>query len=263
MLIILKSIPSLQQTSQESPGSDITSPSNVLNDGYMKVMTQEWSNLLFAHWAYEPAVVQRLLPQGVELDTFDGQAYVGLVPFMMRNLRLRGLPPIPTTSNFAEVNVRTYVKSRGRSAVWFFSLDTRQLLPTLVARTAFKLPYCYGPTDVSLVGSGDGAIFTSNVMRRWPQRSSSSIAVQVGPRVMAGPFEDFLTARWGLVAASRGNRMWYGPVEHESWPLHRATLLHLDDNLVTAAGLPQPEGEPHLLFSPGVHTTIHSLQRLH
>ena len=83
-------------------------------------MTQQWQDLLFAHWAYSPEVVQRLLPEGVELDTFAGNAYVGLVPFNMRNLRLRGLPPIPTTSNFAEVNVRTYVKSRGRSAVWFF-----------------------------------------------------------------------------------------------------------------------------------------------
>ena len=105
----------------------------MLNDGDMKVMTQQWQDLLFAHWAYEPEVVQRLLPSGVELDTFEGKAYVGLVPFNMRNLRLRGLPPIPTTSNFAEVNVRTYVTSRGRSAVWFFSLDTQKLLPTLVA----------------------------------------------------------------------------------------------------------------------------------
>ena len=89
----------------------------MLNDGDMKVMTQQWQDLLFAHWAYPPEVVQRLLPEGVELDTFEGNAYIGLVPFNMRNLRLRGLPPIPTTSNFAEVNVRTYVKSRGRSAV--------------------------------------------------------------------------------------------------------------------------------------------------
>jgi len=72
----------------------------MLNDGEMKVMTQQWQDLLFAHWAYEPDVVQRLLPSGVELDTFEGKAYVGLVPFNMRNLRLRGLPPIPTTSNF-------------------------------------------------------------------------------------------------------------------------------------------------------------------
>ena len=234
----------------------------MLDDGEMKVMTQQWQDLLFAHWAYEPDVVQRLLPSGVELDTFEGKAYVGLVPFNMRNLRLRGLPAIPTTSNFAEVNVRTYVTSRGRSAVWFFSLDTQKLLPTLVARTAFKLPYCYGTTSVTLTGVGEGAILTSNVARKWPHHSSSAIAVRIGESVQPGPLENFLTSRWGLVSSSRGDRLWYGAVEHEPWPLHRAELLHLDDNLVTAAGLPRPVGEPDLLFSPGVHTTIHSLERL-
>ena len=234
----------------------------MLDDGEMKVMTQQWQDLLFAHWAYEPDVVQRLLPSGVELDTFEGKAYVGLVPFNMRNLRLRGLPPIPTTSNFGEVNVRTYVTSRGRSAVWFFSLDTQKLLPTLVARTAFKLPYCYGTTSVTLTGVGEGAILTSNVARKWPHHSSSAIAVRIGESVQPGPLENFLTSRWGLVSSSRGDRLWYGAVEHEPWPLHRAELLHLDDNLVTAAGLPRPVGEPDLLFSPGEHTTIHSLERL-
>ena len=234
----------------------------VFNDGHMKVMTQQWQELLFAHWAYEPEVVQRLLPSGVELDTFEGKAYVGLVPFNMRNLRLRGLPPIPTTSNFAEVNVRTYVTSRGRSAVWFFSLDTQKLLPTLVARSAFKLPYCYGTTSVTLTGTGEGAILSSNVIRKWPHRSSSALAVRVGAPVQPGPLDNFLTSRWGLVSSSRGDRLWYGAVEHEAWPLHHAELLHLDDNLITAAGLPRPVGEPHLLFSPGVHTTIHSLERL-
>ena len=234
----------------------------VFNDGHMKVMTQQWQELLFAHWAYEPEVVQRLLPSGVELDTFEGKAYVGLVPFNMRNLRLRGLPPIPTTSNFADVNVRTYVTSRGRSAVWFFSLDTQKLLPTLVARSAFKLPYCYGTTSVTLTGVGEGAILSSNVIRKWPNRSSSALAVRVGAPVQPGPLDNFLTSRWGLVSSSRGDRLWYGAVEHEAWPLHHAELLHLDDNLITAAGLPRPVGEPHLLFSPGVHTTIHSLERL-
>jgi len=228
----------------------------------VKVMTQQWRDLLFAHWSYEPDVVQRLLPDGVELDTFEGRAYVALVPFNMRHLRVRYLPPIPTTANFAEINVRTYVISQGRPAVWFFSLDTPQLLPTAVARTAFKLPYCYAKAKVNLSGTGPGAVLTSSVERRWPTQGRSSIAVRVGQPLTPGPLEDFLTARWGLVSASRGNKLWYGPVEHEPWPLHSAELLHLDDNLITAAGLPAPIGEPHLMFSPGVNTTIHSLQRL-
>ena len=247
----------------------------------MRVMTQQWRDLVFLHWEYEPEVVRAAIarglnqadldPDSVELDTFDGRAYVGLIPFRMRNLRLRGLPPIPTTSNFPEINVRTYVRSRGRPAVWFFSLDTPQLLPTVVARTAFRLPYCYARAEVTSTVDErhpEDGVVTATVRRRWPAGGSTRIAVSVGSRI--GPsdddrdhdLDDWLTARWGLVSASRRGRLWYGPVEHEPWPLHRADVLHLDDSLITAAGLPAPTGAPHAMYSPGVSTTIHSLERL-
>lgn len=237
----------------------------------MRVMTQGWRHLLFAHWSYDPAVVESLLPpqlreHGVELDTFDGRAYVGLVPFQMRDLRLRGLPPIPTTSDFPEINVRTYVTHRGRPAVWFFSLDTPQVLPTLVARTAFRLPYCWARASVTVTGSDPGSILASNVERRWPDQARSSLAVRIGEPVEASPLTEFLTARWGLVATASffGGRpaVWYGPVEHEPWPLRAAELLDLDDELLLAAGLPAPQGEPLLHYSPGVSTTVFSLERL-
>lgn len=247
----------------------------------MRVMTQQWRDLVFLHWAYDPDVVRSAIerslrsnnmdPECVELDTFDGMAYVGLIPFRMRNLRLRGLPPIPTTSNFPEINVRTYVRTRGRPAVWFFSLDTPQLLPTAVARTAFRLPYCYAEADV--VSTADdrdphGAVVSATVRRRWPRGGSTRLAVRVGSRIGAGDrdrqhdLDEWLTARWGLVSASRRGRLWYGPVEHEPWPLYRADVLHLDDSLVTAAGLPAPSGAPLAMYSPGVSTTIRSLERL-
>ena len=247
----------------------------------MRVMTQQWRDLVFLHWEYDPEVVRAAItaglhdadldPDSVELDTYGGRAYVGLIPFRMRNLRLRGLPPIPTTSNFPEINVRTYVRSRGRSAVWFFSLDTPQLLPTVVARTAFRLPYCYADADVTSTadqGRPEGGVVTATVRRRWPAGGSTRIAVRVGSRI--GPsdsdrdhdLDDWLTARWGLVSASRRGRLWYGPVEHEPWPLHRADVLHLDDSLITAAGLSAPTGAPHAMYSPGVSTTIRSLERL-
>lgn len=251
-----------------------------------RVMTQRWQDLLFAHWAYEPDVVRRLLPPhledaGVELDCHEGKAYVGLVPFQMRDLRLRGLPRIPSTSDFAEINVRTYVTVRGRPAVWFFSLDTDRILPTLVARTAFRLPYCFGRTSVTVAGSARGAIHASRVERRWPDVATSSIAARIGDPVDTTPLTSFLTARWGLVATStslgsrglRGTRasgggasrlppVWFGAIDHEPWPLHEATLLELDDELVSRAGLPKPEGDPLLVYSPGVTTTVYSLERI-
>lgn len=245
----------------------------------MRVMTQRWRDLLFAHWSFEPGVVRDLLPShlvdiGVELDCFDGRAYVGLVPFQMSDLRLRGLPPIPTTSDFAEINVRTYVTHEGRPAVWFFSLDTAQLLPTVVARLAFRLPYCYGRASVTVTGTDENSVYASRVERRWPNRAVSSIAARIGPPIETSPLASFLTARWGLVTtsatgATRSNtakskvaKTWFGAIDHEPWPLHSAELLDLDDHLVESAGLPRPEGEPILLYSPGVTTTIHSLERI-
>ena len=244
----------------------------------MRVMTQRWRDLVFLHWAYEPEVVRDAIvasmggadidPNSFELDTFDGRAWVGLIPFRMRDLRLRGLPPIPTTSNFPEINVRTYVRSRGRPAVWFFSLDTPRLLPTAVARTAFKLPYCWARAEVTSTGTIDDAgdrVVAASVDRRWPAGGHTRIAVRAGEPVRSTDddhaFADWLTARWGLVSASRRG-LWYGPVEHEPWPLRRAEVLHLDDSLITAAGLPAPEGTPHALYSAGVTTTIRSLERL-
>lgn len=237
----------------------------------MKVMTQEWRHLLFAHWSYEPDEVRALLPpqlaeHGVELDTFEGRAYVGLVPFQMQNLRLRGLPPIPSTSDFPEINVRTYVTHRGRPAVWFFSLDTPQVLPTLVARTAFRLPYCWSRASVTVTGSTPGSILASSVERRWPGRAHSTMAVRIGESITPTPLTEFLTARWGLVAAAsifgRRPAVWYGPIEHEPWPLQSAELLDLDDGLVRASGLSAPNGEPLLHYSQGVSTTVFSLERL-
>lgn len=232
----------------------------------MKVMTQTWSNLLFAHWAFEPDLVRSLLPRhlsdlGIELDTFEGQAYAGLVPFQMRDLRIRGLPRIPTTSDFPEINVRTYVTYRGRPAVWFFSLDTPQVLPTLVARLAFRLPYCLARATVTTTGSYEGAVYASRVERRWPTRHTSSIAARIGSPISPTPLTEFLTSRWGLVATS-GDRTFFGAVDHAPWPLCDATLLDLDDHLGEAAGLPAPTSDPLLLFSPGVATTISSLERI-
>lgn len=241
----------------------------------VRVMTQRWQDLLFAHWDFEPDLVRSLLPPhledfGIELDCFEGRAYVGLVPFNMRDLHVRGLPKIPTTVNFAEVNVRTYLRYEGRPLVWFFSLDTAHLLPTLVARLAFRLPYCLGRTSVTLTGSDEGSVYACHVERRWPDRAVASLAARLGSPVDTTPLREFLTARWGLIATSahrgapstREPRVWFGAVEHEPWPLQSATLLDLDGDLFASAGLDRPHGDPILLFSRGVTTTVHSLTRL-
>lgn len=105
-------------------------------------MRQQWAHLLFLHWAWDAAAVQRTLPAGLTVDTFEGRAWIGLVPFFMRRVRPAGFPAVPGVSNFLELNVRTYVHdAAGRPGVWFYSLDCNRWLAVKVARGLFHLPY--------------------------------------------------------------------------------------------------------------------------
>ncbi len=220
------------------------------------VMVQRWTDVVFLHWRYRPDVVQNLLPSGVEVESFDGSAWIGLVPFRMEGLGFPGLPPLPLVGEFPEVNVRTYVRSGDRRGVWFFSLDIDRLLPTVVARTAYRLPYCFGRVEHRRVGD----IVTSTVHRRWPRpggEGRTGIAVRTGSPVDPdGPLERFLTSRWGLIAANRRGSLRHAAVDHPIWPLHRSEVLHVDDHLLTEAGLPPPQGQPLGLWAPGVDVRV-------
>jgi len=220
------------------------------------VMVQRWVDVVFLHWRYDPLVVQQLLPPGVDLDLYDGSAWIGLVPFRMEGLGLPGLAPLPLVGAFSEVNVRTYVRSGSRRGVWFFSLDIDRLLPTMVARAAYHLPYCSGVVEHRRAGEQ----LISRVARRWPRSPKPAITeIAVRPGDPVSPDDDlvrFLTCRWGLVSGTRRGGLRYAPVDHPAWPLHDAEILHVHDRLITAAGLPAPGGVPHALWSPGVHVRV-------
>lgn len=224
------------------------------------IMVQEWENLVYLHWAYNPEVVQSLLPKGLEVDTFDGAAYVGLIPFQMRGLGLPHLPAIPYLGTFPEVNVRTYVIRNGIPGVWFFSLDINRIAPTVMARTAYSLPYCFGKVSHEVRGSSAPEYVKTLVQRRWPTSTTSPathLEIEVGEKIDDPCERDiFLSARWGLYSATRRGNVRYAAVEHEPWPLFSAHATRVEDTLVTAAGLPAPEGEPLALFSPGVSVRV-------
>lgn len=106
------------------------------------VMYQDWEHLLFAHWEWDPEEIQKTLPPGLTVDTFEEKAYLGLVPFYMNKIRPRFFPAIPGLSWFLEMNLRTYVyDEQGRAGVWFYSLDCNQPLAVMVARKSYRLPY--------------------------------------------------------------------------------------------------------------------------
>jgi len=115
-------------------------------------MEQSWESLTFLHWKYEPAVVQPLIGKGLELDLFDGAAWVGLVPFVLSGVRFGGLPVLPGFGAFPETNVRTYVRG-GATGVWFFSLDAARLAAVAGARASFGLPYFWSRMRVRRQGS--------------------------------------------------------------------------------------------------------------
>ena len=218
------------------------------------VFTQHWGDLAYVHWPVDPDLVAPLLPAGTVPDTIDGRTWVGLVPFTMTAVRILGTPALPWLSGFLETNVRLYaVDSSGRRGVVFRSLEAARLLPVLAARATYHLPYTWARMSVSR----SGQVRSWESTRRWPERGvSSTLALQVGERLVPDDLAHFLSARWGLFSTFYGGRTVWAPVAHEPWQLYDATLLELSDELVEAAGLPAPQGEPHVMWSPGVSVRI-------
>jgi uncharacterized protein YqjF (DUF2071 family) len=217
------------------------------------VMLQQWRSLASIHWRYEPGEVQRALPEGLEVDTFDGAAWVGLLPFRMVGIAAPVTPPIPYFGTFPETNVRTYVVGPDGPGIWFHSLDITRLVPVLVARATYRLPYMWAAMAID-----ERPHIVQYEMRRRRPRAEvrSQVSLEIGETLeRPSPLDHFLSARWRLYATF-GSRLTAARVEHEPWPLRRARLARIDDQLVTAAGYSPPTGDPHVLFSPGVAVRI-------
>lgn len=219
----------------------------------LAVMRQTWRDLTFLHWRYDPALVRPLVPPALELDLWEGGAWIGLVPFLITDLTLPHAPAVPWLSRFPETNVRTYIAdSAGRRGVWFFSLDAARLAAVLAARAAYALPYFWARMRVE---SDGGAVrYTSRRLAGPP--AAGAIAIRPGePIPEPSPFEIFLTARFRLFAA-RAGRLLRADIEHPPWPLQRAAVERLDESLLRAAGLPSPAGPPLAHFARRVDVRV-------
>jgi uncharacterized protein YqjF (DUF2071 family) len=218
------------------------------------VMTQGWRDLAYVHWPVDPEAVSRSLPPGLRPDTFDGRAWVGLVPFRMEDIAAPRTPPIPWLGTFPETNIRTYVVGPEGPGVWFHSLDITRLLPVLVAQATYRLPYAW--SRMSIEERGDLRIYTTR--RRWPgpRGTASLLRLRIdAPISDPTDFEHFLSARWGLYT-QLGTRLAFARVSHEPWPLHRATVIELADELHRLAGYPGPTDDLHAMWSPGVDVRV-------
>ena len=221
------------------------------------IMSQSWRDLTFLHWRIDPALVAGLMPAGSRPDTLDGATYVGLIPFRMVDAGVGTGPAIPWLGTFAETNVRLYsVDDEGRHGVVFRSLEASRLAVVLGARLGFGVPYNWARMRVDQ--RPGVVVYTTRRRIPGPRGSDSRVVIRPGDRIAEPSDEEqFVTARFGLHSRWLGRTL-FTPNEHRPWPLHRAHLLELDDDLVAAAGLPGVTDRPpdSVLYSPGVRTTF-------
>lgn len=234
------------------------------------VMRQNWSSLLFLHWEVPADQLRPLLPPGLELDLYQGHAYVGLVPFTMSGVRPIGVPPIPFLSRFHETNVRTYVHVGGCDpGVWFFSLDAANPLAVATARAWYHLPYHHARMrlihDSPDSGTTPGGVSYSSE-RLWPGPRPASSTIQCVPQgaispAASGTLDHFLIERYLLYTAHRG-RLYRGQVHHAPYQVQAAEVTVLEESLLAAAGLNRPDSPPIAHYSKGVRVEVFPLTPL-
>jgi uncharacterized protein YqjF (DUF2071 family) len=213
------------------------------------VMFQNWEHLTFLHWRYDPAAIRPLVPGVLDLDTFDGAAFVGLTPFLLTNLRPPFTPALPWVSRFPETNVRTYVVGpEGERGVWFFTLEAGRLAAVTAASLAYGLPYRWADMRVQAL---DSRIEYASE-RHWPfPPAHCRVKARVGAAITPDELDNFLTARYRLYTFL-GGRLAFAQIEHEPWPLRSAVVEELDQNLVERVGLPLTSGLPMVHHSPDI-----------
>lgn len=221
---------------------------------------QEWRQLLFLHWEVSPDVLRPMVPSGLEIDTFHGATFVGLVPFQMLGVRPWTWWPNRMAFRFLETNVRVYVHYRGRPGVYFLSLEAASWLAVRAARVMWGLPYCHAKMKHEETA---GTHHYCSARRGQPD-AKSEVRFQVGaalPPASPDSLEFFLLERY-LLFVERNQAIWEGQVHHTPYPAHHAESVEVADGLISAAGIEPPTSSPqHAHYSPGVQVEIFPLRR--
>jgi uncharacterized protein len=216
------------------------------------ILSQRWRWASFLHWRVDSASIASLFPVGTVPDEFDGSSWVGLIAFHLSDFAFRGGPALPLVGSFPEINVRLYsVDEAGRRGVVFRSLEATRLATVLGARAALGVPYEWAKIRMRV---GRTMEYTSR--RLTGSHPTTHIVTRPEPGLIAGDdLAHFLTARWGMHTTVLG-RTRFVPNEHEPWPLQKATVVSLDDELLAAAGIPGIAGRipDSVLYSAGVRT---------
>jgi len=225
-------------------------------------------DLLFAHWRIDANLLRPLVPKELEIQEFDGSSWIGVVPFRMENVMLRGLPNMPWVSAFAELNVRVYVEYKGRSGVWFLSLDAANSAAVWAARKFFHLPYYWAAMEIKKqgggfaykskrrrggLGAGKGDLHLANFQATYKPISSVYEA-------QSGTLEHWLTERYCLFAQSPDGKLFSADVHHIPWPLQSAEAKIYKNQLFEPHNLVVQRPPELLHFSKSIDVAVWNLK---
>jgi uncharacterized protein len=213
-------------------------------------MAQTWQSLLFAHWPLPVEALRPLVPRGLTVQTFDGQAWIGITPFVLTGLRLRATPAIPGVSRFPEINVRTYVTDGDKPGVFFFSLDAGSRLAVTAARALYSLPYFRATISV-ISGRAHTVYWSRRRDRRGPAAEFRAEYRPTGPVVRAEPgtLDAWLTERYCLYAVDRRGGLHRAEIHHAPWPLQPAEATITRNAMTDGLGVRLPDVAPRLHFA--------------
>jgi uncharacterized protein len=214
------------------------------------VMAMRWHDLLFMHWPIPSEAIRRYIPPQLTIDTFDGTAWIGVVPFRMSGVTPRLVPPLPGISAFPEINVRTYVTVEGKPGVWFMSLDAGNPLAVEAARDVFHLPYYNAQMTCEQVGED----IQYSSIRTHRSSAPATFEGQYRPtgsvyHSTPGTLESWLTERYCLYAANRKGNIWRSDIHHVPWPLQPAEAEVKRNTMTAQIKLSLPDTQPLLHFA--------------
>jgi uncharacterized protein YqjF (DUF2071 family) len=226
------------------------------------LMQQKWGKLLFMHWRIEERELRPLIPEALEIDTFDGTGWIGIVPFTMWDIR--ALPPfmpaVPGFSSAHELNVRTYVHYDGVPGVWFFSLDCNSPAAVFAASTFYHLPYFNAAIDLEQIGPTIDYALKRTDDPPAAFRGSWNIGETI-PFSHPDSLEFFLTERYCLYAEADSN-LYRARIFHQPWPLQKATMNAYESTMIESLGLKTPKGEPVLNYAEEIEVDVWPIKKL-
>jgi uncharacterized protein YqjF (DUF2071 family) len=217
---------------------------------------QSWDQVTLCHWPIDPAVLRPKVPAELEIDTFDGQAFLGLIPMFMGEIRLRDVGGIPTEPHFPELNFRTYVKYGGRTGVYFFHVDAHALLVDLGARLFFHTPY--EPADVQLTPTDDGGFHFRSHRMLPPHQTFEAIYRPKGTPALCPPgsLQEFQSERYSAFARTFTGEIVRGDLIHDPWLIQDVDVEILENNVLAIAGFDLPAAPAYTHFAPGVDVVL-------